>query len=120
MKRAFSRKKSRILAFIIFTFGILTIKFFKLSWWPEIALLLGITNAFKKYLRNEKTDMIISLVISLGIFCTVKIPIDWNLLLPALFILHGAYFLLKDLADEDKYYENEFEEDVNEEIKEDR
>ena len=120
MKRAFSRKKSKIFAFIVFTFGIIAIAFFKLSWWPEIALLLGITNAFKEYLRNKKLEMMVSLGIAIGIFCTVKIPIDWNLLLPALFIIHGLYILLKEFVNEDKYYENEFEEDINEEIKEDR
>ena len=64
--------------------------------------------------------MIFSLIISLGIFFTVKIPIDWNLLLPTLFIITGIYLLIKEFLEKDQYYEDEFEEDINDELKEDR
>lgn len=113
-----SKKKAQTLSFALFLIGI-GILFFLKSWWPGIALVIGLSFAIKQYLLGKHWDMIISLFVFVGIFVTVQFQIEWDFLLPTLFILGGLYIFLKEFFVKDPESEAETEEDIKHEIEED-
>lgn len=114
-----SKKKAQSLAFALFLIGI-GVLFFVGTWWPGIALVIGLPLAIKHYLLGKHWDMVISLFVFIGIFVTVQFQIEWDFLLPVLFILGGLYIFLKEFFMKDPESEVESEEDIKHEIEEDK
>ena len=117
--RPLSRKKSQLYSLAFFFLLLSVVVYFKLDWWPEIALVYGLPVALRQYLLNKKLDVCVTLLVSIGIFITVKAPIEWDILLPVIFISAGVYLVLKGLMIDDAVYEDEYEQDLDEEIRED-
>jgi len=118
-KALVSRKKAEALSFALFLVGI-GILFLLNSWWPGIALVVGIPLAVKQYLLGQRWDVFITLFILGGIFVTVQFKIPWDMLLPALFILGGFYIFIKEFFLRKPLDESEYEEDIKHEIEEDQ
>lgn len=111
-----SRKKAHSIGFALFLIGIGLLFIFQ-SWWPAIALVIGLSIAVKKYLLHEFFDMIVALVIFIGIFVTVQFASSkW--VLPVLFILGGSYIFFREFFGGSSLPESDREEDLNHEIEE--
>ncbi len=113
-----SRKKAHVISFLFFIVGIGILLLMK-SWWPSIALVLGISIAVRQYLLGRMFDMIVSLFIFLGIFITIQFDIHWRALLPILFTLGGIYIFFREFFGGKSVSESEQEEDLSYEIEED-
>lgn len=114
-----SKKKAQTLSFALFIIGI-GILFFIDKWWPGIALVIGLPLAAKHYLLGKHWDMVLCLFVFIGVFVTVQFQIQWNLLLPILFVMGGFYIFLKEFFTRDPESESEREEDLKHEIEEDQ
>lgn len=113
-----SKKKAYSISFALFLIGI-AILFFVDSWWPSIALVIGIPLALRQYLLGAYRDMIVSLIVFLGIFITVQFAVPWKFLLPGLFLFGGFYILVIELFMSKPETEREKEEEISHEIEED-
>ncbi len=111
------KKKAKILSFLVFLVGLAIISYTK-TWWPGVLLAVGIPLALKQYLQGRRYDFGITLFVFLGGFVTVAFDIQWEVILPVLFIIGGIYILCRDFLEGPLSSEVEKEEDINEEIEE--
>ena len=88
--------KAHTLSFGLFLIGI-GILFYVESWWPAITLVVGLPITFRQYLLGHTTDMIVSFIISVGIFVTVQFNLSTKNSLPVLFIIGGLYIFIREL-----------------------
>lgn len=112
-----SKKRAKILSFILFIIGLVIVTYFN-QWWPGIMLVVGIPLALRQYLLGRHYDMGISLFVFIGVFITVQFNISWQILLPILFTLGGIYILFREYLESRTAPEEEEEESLNEEIEE--
>jgi hypothetical protein len=89
-------------------------------WWPEIMVAIGICLALRQYLLGKKFDMMVSLIVFLGTYITIKVDIAWEIVFPTIFILSAIYLLLKEFISPGKVTEEDKEDEINEELKEDK
>ncbi len=111
------KKKAKILSFLVFLVGLAIISYTR-TWWPGVLLAVGVPLAIKQYLQGRRYDFGITLFVFLGGFVTVAFDIQWEVILPVLFIIGGIYILCRDFLEGPLSSEVEKEEDINEEIEE--
>lgn len=115
-KRLMSKQKSEILSNCAFLLA-LTVLLYTGAWWPGILLALWVTLALRQYLTGRMYDVLVTSVLLLGLFLVNFFQIDWNVLMPILFVLGGIYIIFReayfaeDTNGEDKA--KEIEEDVD-------
>lgn len=113
-----SSKKALIFSFVLFALG-LVICIILNSWWPALAILVGIPFAFYQFLTGKYYLSGLSLVSFGGVFVTVAFEeIPWNLILPIVFSLSALYLFFSEIFFHPITIEEE-EEDLNHEIEED-
>jgi predicted membrane protein len=113
-----SHKRSKIIGLILFIIALLILTLYG-KWWPGIMLAVGLPLALYQYLQRRRYDMYITLFVFVGVFITVQFNIAWQVLLPVLFIIGGIYIFFREFF-EIRESEAEKEEDLSEEIDEDR
>ena len=117
-KPLMSKQKSEILSNCVFLLG-LTILLYTGAWWPGILLALWATLALRQYLTGLMYDVIVTSVLLIGLFVVSFFQIDWNVLMPILFVLGGIYIIFReayfsgDTNGEDKAKEIEEDVDIN-------
>lgn len=91
--------------------------FFTNFWWPGILVAIWITMASKQYLTGRLYDAAITSVVLLGLFGLSIVNINWDYVLPTLFIVGGIFLIYReylgphDIEGEDK--SEEIKEDVD-------
>lgn len=113
------RRKAKVLSFAFFLIGLVVLSYTQV-WWPGIMLAIGLPLALKQYLAGKRYDVVITLFVFIGVFVTVAFDIQWEILLPVLFTIGGIYILCRDFLESSCIAEDEKEEDLNEEIEEER
>ncbi len=113
-----SRKKAHALSVIVLLFGLALLTYLK-TWWPAIMLVIGIALAIRQYLLGKHFDMFISLFVFIGVFITVQFDIEWEIVLPVLFITGGIYIFIREFFIKEPISEVEKEENLNKEMEED-
>ncbi len=111
------KKKAKLFSFLVFLVGLAALSYSRM-WWPGILLAVGIPLALKQYLRGRNYDFGITLFVFIGGFVTVAFDVQWEIVLPVLFIIGGIYILCRDFLEGPLSSEPEIEEDMNEEIEE--
>ncbi len=114
-----SKKKAIGLSMALFLVGLAIISYLG-AWWPGIMLVIGVPLALREYLMGKIYDTAITLVIFLGVFVTVSFNISEKFLLPVLFMLGGIYIFFRDFIEDKTMSEADREEDLNEELEEDK
>lgn len=112
-----SRKKALFFSALLFFLSLTVIIPTKILW-PGIILSLGISLALRQYLLGRRYDMWISLFVFGGAFITAQFNINWEVFLPALFILGAFYLIIREWLTPDPITEEEIEENIEKEIEE--
>ena len=112
-----SSKRARALSLALFLLGLALISFLG-AWWPGIVLVIGLPLAFKQFLVGRAHDMILTLIVFGGVFITYQYEIDWQMLLPVLFLVAAVYVIFREYTDRSNPTTIEEEEDINIEIEE--
>lgn len=107
------RKKTKIVALIIFLLGLIILTYTG-AWWPGIMLVMGLPLAILQYLQGRKYDMAITLFVFVGAFVTVQFNIKWETFLPVLFAIGGIYIFFREWIQSRTTEEEEMEEDKEE------
>lgn len=107
------RKRAKIVALILFLFGIVIITYLN-NWWPGIMLVVGVPLAILQYLQGRHYDMGITLFVFLGAWVTVQFNIQWQIFLPVLFTIGGVYIFFREWIESRTAEEEEFEEEKDE------
>lgn len=107
------RKRAKIVALILFLFGIVIITYLN-NWWPGIMLVVGVPLAILQYLQGRHYDMGITLFVFIGAWVTVQFDIQWQVFLPVLFALGGIYIFFREWIESRTAEEEEFEEEKEE------
>lgn len=107
------RKRAKIVALILFLFGIVIITYLN-NWWPGIMLVVGVPLAILQYLQGRHYDMGITLFVFLGAWVTVQFNIQWQIFLPVLFTIGGVYIFFREWTESKSAEEEEFEEEKDE------
>lgn len=113
-----SSKRARALSLALFLIGLALLSFVG-AWWPGIVLVIGLPLALKQLLLGRGHDMILSLLVFGGVFITYQYDIDWQMLLPILFLVAAVYVIFREYADRSNPTTEEEEADINIEIEED-
>lgn len=112
-----SSKKSFIFSLVLFVLG-LVICIVLNSWWPSLALLIGIPFSFYQFLTGKYRLSGLSILAFSGVFITVRFEeIPWNLILPIVFSIAALYLFFSEVFFHPITVEEE-EEDLNHEIEE--
>ena len=114
-KMILSKRKANALSFALFLGAIAILTLIK-SWWPGIMLAVGLPLALNQYLLGKMYDMAISLFVFIGVFITVTFNINWDILLPVLFVTGGVYIFVKEFFGPKEETEEEKEEEKNKEF----
>lgn len=112
-----SQKKAKSISISLFLIALAIVSYTG-QWWPGIMLAVGLPLAFKQYLSGKKYDVLITLIVFIGTFITVKTEYSAPVLLPVLFTLGGIYVFCRDWLEASYLTEEEREDDLNEEIEE--
>lgn len=116
-KPAASRKRGKLLSLLLFAIGLFIISYYG-DWWPGIMLVVGVPLALFQYLQGRHYDTGVTLFVFIGVFVTVQFNIAWQIVLPILFVIGGIYIFFREFIE--IHTEDEDEEDLNEEIEEDK
>lgn len=116
-QRITSDKKAKAFSLALFLIGLAILTYIH-SWWPGIALVIGLPLALKQYLVGRHYDMYVSLFVFVGVFITVAFKISWELLLPVLFTVGAIYIFFREYLEGKTHTEVEEEEELNAEIEE--
>ena len=111
-----SNSRAKALSTALFFIGLALLAVLN-TWWPAIMLVIGIPLAFRQCLLGRYHDMILSLLVFGGVFVTYQSDIDWQLLLPVIFVIAALYVLFREFTRPKSTAEEE--EDLNTEIEED-
>lgn len=114
-----SKKKAQTVSTALFLLGLGALIFTD-SWWPGIMLAVGFPLAVRQYLLGRHYDMIVTLVVFLGTFVTVRFDVSWRVFLPILFTLGAFYILLREFLGTEEETKADEEEDLNHEIEEEK
>ena len=117
-KQLTSSKRAKSLSLALFLIGLATLSFYG-AWWPGIVLVIGLPLALKQFLLGRGHDVILTLLVFGGVFVTYSFEIDWQLLLPVLFLIAAVYVIFREYTDRSNPTTIEEEEDINIEIEED-
>lgn len=82
---------------------ILGILLYANQWWPWILLALCANLGLRQYLTNRKFDMFVSIAIFGTMFIIAYFNITLAVLMPILFMVGGAYLILREYF----YYDGE-------------
>lgn len=97
-----SKGKAEALSNGVFLIG-LGVLFYTNFWWPGILLALWAMLAVRQLLSDRRFDFIVSTVVLGGIFIISYFSLNWDLILPALFVLGGLYIIFREyLYSDDK------------------
>ncbi len=107
------RKRAKIVALVLFLFGIVIITYLN-NWWPGIMLVVGVPLAILQYLQGRHYDMGITLFVFIGAWVTVQFEIQWQVFLPVLFAIGGVYIFFREWIESRTAEEEEFEEEKEE------
>lgn len=114
-----SQKRAKAIASAVFFIGLAIISF-RFAWWPSIMLVIGLSLGIKQFLLGKIHDMLASLFVFFGVFISAQFNVEWEILLPVVFILSAIYILVREFSDSFTKTEIEKEEDLNHEIEEDQ
>ncbi|MEM8629351.1 MAG: hypothetical protein AAGF04_04705 [Chlamydiota bacterium] len=114
-----SRRKAHAMAFAVFLVGV-GLLFILRSWWPGIALVVGLSLAVRQYLLASYFAMGMSLFIFTGIFVTEQFHFSSPWYMPLFLIIGGLYVFFREFFGGSSVTESESEEDLNHEIEENR
>lgn len=112
-----SKRRAKALSLSLFFLG-LAILSFTGQWWPSVVLVIGIPLALRQFLLGRLHDFILTLLIFSGVFVTYQYEVDWQLLLPVLFVIAAVYVMFRDFVISSQPTYEEEEEDLNLEIEE--
>ncbi len=112
-----SRKRALIFSLLLFAIGVLITVFYA-EWWPGIILVVGIPLGFYQYLQRRLYDTIVTLLVFVGAFVSVKFQALWQVFLTVIFTIGGIYIFFREMMEMRPKVEEEEEEDLNEEIEE--
>jgi len=65
-------------------------------WWPGILAIIWAALAFKQFLTGRYQDLFVTTLVLGGAFLISYFPINWNLAIPALFVVGGVYIIAKE------------------------
>lgn len=74
----------------------LGILFYTQAWWPGILLVIWVNVATRQFLTARYYDFAMSTIILVGLFVIMLYKVEWNLLLPILFVLGGIYIIFRE------------------------
>jgi hypothetical protein len=117
MAQITSRKRASAIGTALFLIGLAIVTMLD-SWWPGIMVAIGVPIAVRQFLLGRHFDMCVTLFIFLGVFVTVQFDIDWQTLLPMIFVIGALYVLLREFQENKEHPEDIEDEDVNHEIEE--
>lgn len=105
-----SYAKATYWSFLLFliTLGVVS---FMGAFWPGIILIVGIPLASRQFLVARYRDAIMTGVVFVGSYVTIVYDINWELFLPALFVLGAFYIFFNELTLYSTETEIEVEED---------
>lgn len=112
-----SKKRAQAFSTALFLLG-LAVLIFTEDWWPGIMLAVGLPLALRQYLLGRTYDMVVSLLVFIGTFITVKFDISWRIILPVLFTIGAIYILCREWTESQQTNEAEREEDLLHELEE--
>ena len=87
------------------------------TWWPGIFIALGITIAFREFMKGKYYDTAMSIAVFGGLF-TIFYLQHTRILLPVLLFIAGLYLFLKEYVQPDEETEEEIEDEIQHEIEE--
>lgn len=119
MRQLASNKRARAISFALFLVGLAVCSFTK-SWWPAIMLVVGVPLAIRQVLGGRAQDAVPTLIIFVGVFITYQYDINWQLLLPILFVTSALLVLYREFWTTRYPTVAEEDEDINVEIEEDQ
>lgn len=90
-----SRGKAEALSNGVFLIG-LGLLFYTNFWWPGILLVIWAMLAVRQLLTDRKFDFIISSIILGGVFFISYFNLQWDMILPAAFVLGGVYVIFRE------------------------
>lgn len=70
--------------------------FYTNFWWPGILIVLWGSISSREYLSKRYYDFFITSVILLGLFVMYYVKINWNIMLPVLFVIGGIYIVSRE------------------------
>jgi hypothetical protein len=94
----------------IFLIG-LGILFYTRAWWPGILLVICAWLAFRQYFTGRLFDMSVTIAILAGFFIISYFHINWDILMPILFVLGGIYIILREYFYAEEHKETESNDD---------
>ena len=106
-KALLSKKKADAVSNGIFL-ACLGILFYTNTWWPGILLAVWALLASRQFLTGRRYDILISSVILLGLFLVALLRINWDMLLPILFVVGGLYIIFREYF----YGDNTIKDDI--------
>ena len=118
MKQITSLKRAKALSLSLFLVG-LAICSFTQSWWPTVMLVAGIPLALKQLLLGRPQDALPTLVVFIGVYMTYQYQINWEMLLPILFLIAAIFVLYREFWTTRYPPLDEEDEDINIELEED-
>ena len=92
-----SKRRAKALSLSLLFLG-LAILSFTGEWWPSVVLVAGIPLALRQFLLGRPHDFILTLLVFSGVFVTYQYEVNWQLLLPVLFIIAAIYIVFKEFA----------------------
>ena len=118
MKQITSLKRAKALSLSLFLVG-LAICSFTQSWWPTIMLVAGVPLALKQVLLGRPQDALLSLVVFVGVYMSYQYEINWDMLLPILFLVAAIFVIYREFWTTRYPPLDEEDEDINTELEED-
>jgi hypothetical protein len=113
-----SQIRAKALTLTLFLLGLAIVTFLQ-KWWPEIMLIVGIPLALQQYLLGKFYDTLISLLVFVGAFVTIRYNLSFEIFLPVLLTLGAIYLFFREYLEEKNPFEDQKEEDINLQIEED-
>lgn len=116
-KQIVSQKKASTAYLSIFLIG-LGILIWTSYWWPGIMVVLGLAISVRQFLLGHNYDAWVSIGVFGAITFLSLFKINWDVILPVIFIVAGLYIFFRDFIDFETRSEMEIEEDLSIEIEE--
>ena len=75
-------------------------------WWPGILVAVWASLAARQGLSGRLQDLLLSTFLLGSLFIVAFFNLSWNLVAPILFVLGGAYLILREFYYEDNEHRN--------------
>lgn len=95
MARSLSRGKIEAVSNGVFLIGLGAL-FYTGFWWPGILLVIWAMLAVRQLLSERKFDFVISTIILGGVFLISYFNLQWDMILPGVFVLGGIYLIVRE------------------------